>query len=62
MNTRDVAVIYLVKNTSGGLKLNLTFNVNCYFPSERPHAEEKRGWGGETRLLFWETRHVASQS
>lgn len=52
VNTRDVAVIYLVQNTSGGLKLNLTFNVNCYFPSERPHAKEKRGEGEKLGLYF----------
>lgn len=52
VNTRDVAVIYLVQNTSGGLKLNLTFNVNCYFPSERPHAKEKRGEGKKLGLYF----------
>lgn len=45
----DVAMIYLVNNTSGGLELNLTFNVNCYFPSERYSAKEKLG----KALILW---------
>lgn len=38
-----MAVIYLVRSTSGGLELNLTFDVNCYFPSERYSTKDQQG-------------------
>lgn len=46
-------MIYLVKNTSGGLELNLTFNLNCYFPREREISQRRsRAEAIETRRFL----------